>query len=251
MTPMPSTGIPLETVPLERLRPHPRNYRQHPPDQLAHIIQSIEAHGVYRNVVVAEDYTILAGHGVAKALAQMQRTEVTVFRLPVPPNSPQALKLLAGDNEIGHLAEVDDRLFTELLKEVKELDPAGLLGTGYDEMMLTNLVFITRTDAELADMNEAAAWADAGMPDYENGFVPFKVVVSFRSPQEREQWCGKVGLTQFMQKQEKMWACWWPPKQREDLGSLRYEKAQAEPMPPATMASSDGGQTVAQEAPIS
>jgi hypothetical protein len=159
------TGIPLETVPLGQLKAHPRNYRQHPPDQLAHIIRSIEEHGVYRNIVVAEDYTILAGHGVVKALTQMQRPTATVFRLPVAADSPQALKLLAGDNEIGHLAEVDDRMFTELLKEVKELDPAGLLGTGYDEMMLTNLVFVTRTEQEIADHNQAAAWADAGMPD--------------------------------------------------------------------------------------
>jgi hypothetical protein len=217
-------ALPLESVQLVLLKPHPRNYRQHPPDKLAHIIASIEAHGVYRNVVVAIDYTILAGHGVVKALTQMGRTEVTVFRLPIQPDSPQALKLLAGDNEIGHLAEVDDRMFTELLKEVKDLDPAGLLGTGFDDMMLTNLVFVTRTEQEIADHNQAAAWADAGMPEYENGFIPFKIVISFRTEADREQFALQAALY-FSRKEAKLWACWWPPREREDLASLRFEKA--------------------------
>jgi hypothetical protein len=220
------SGIPLETVALSRLKPHPRNYREHPEDQLAHIIRSIEEHGVYRNVVVAQDYTILAGHGVCKALGRMGRTEVTVFRLMVAPDSPQALKLLAGDNEIGHLAEVDDRLFTELLREVKDLDPTGLLGTGYDEMMLANLVFVTRTEAEIADQNEAAAWADAGMPNYENGFIPWKIVVSFRSEEDRQKFAESAALY-FSRKEAKMWACWWPAREREDLSALKFEKTEA------------------------
>jgi hypothetical protein len=222
--PAPTPSIPLEVVPLERLQTHKRNYRQHPPDQIAHIIHSIETHGVYRNVVVANDDTILAGHGVVKALRQMGRTTVSVYRLPLPPDHPQALKLLAGDNEIGHLAEVDDRLFTELLKEVHELDPDGLLGTGYDEMMLTNLVFVTRTEQEIADHNQAAAWADAGMPDYENGFIPWKIIVSFRTEADRVKFAEQVGLY-FSRKEAKMWACWWPAREREDLSSVRYEKA--------------------------
>jgi hypothetical protein len=222
--PVLASGIPLETVPISQLKPHPRNYRQHPPDQLAHIIRSIEEHGVYRNVVVAEEYTILAGHGVVKALRQMGRSEVTVFRLPVPPDCPQALKLLAGDNEIGHLAEVDDRMFTELLKEVKELDPTGLLGTGYDEMMLTNLVFVTRTEQEIADHNQAAAWADAGMPEYENGFIPWKIIISFRTEEDRQKFAEQAGLY-FSRKEAKMWAAWWPAREREDLSSVRFEKA--------------------------
>lgn len=53
----------IEHVDPKRLKPHPRNYRGHPDDQLAHIERSIRDNGVYRNVLVARDYTILAGHG--------------------------------------------------------------------------------------------------------------------------------------------------------------------------------------------
>ena len=43
---------------LADLKPHPKNYRSHPPAQLEHIKSSLEQHGVYRNVVVARDNTI-------------------------------------------------------------------------------------------------------------------------------------------------------------------------------------------------
>ena len=217
-----TAAIPVEIVLLSDLKPHPRNYRTHPPDQLAHIIRSIEEHGIYRNVVVARDYTILAGHGVVKALTQMGRTEVPVMRLPIDPDSPQALKVLAGDNEIGHLAEVDDRMFTEILKEIKDL--GELMGTGYDDMMLANLVYVTRPESEIADFDEAAAWADAGMPEFANGAAPFKLVVSFRSEADRAEFAEKFEL-RILKREAKTWATWWPYRGPEDHSALRFEAA--------------------------
>lgn len=241
-------GIPVEVVALADLKPHPRNYRTHPPDQLAHIIKSIEEHGVYRNVVVAQDYTILAGHGVCKALAQMGRDQVPVLRLPIAPDSPQALKVLAGDNEIGHLAQVDDRLFTEILKEVKELD--SLLGTGFDEMMLANLVYVTRPEGEIGDRDQAAEWAGAGMPDYADGGIPFKLTISFRTKEDRLRFIAEHGLRVRTQGETALcWMTWWPYREQEDTSAVRFEQA-TEPMPPAVMASSDRGQTAAQKAPV-
>ena len=57
----------IETIDIEKLIPHPDNYKEHPDQQLDHIIRSIEDHGFYRNVVIAKDNTILAGHGVVLA----------------------------------------------------------------------------------------------------------------------------------------------------------------------------------------
>lgn len=53
-----------EMIEIQTLKPHPRNYRTHPEDQIAHLIESISKHGFYRNVVIAKEGTILAGHGV-------------------------------------------------------------------------------------------------------------------------------------------------------------------------------------------
>lgn len=209
-----------ETVAIADLKSHPRNYRQHPADQLEHIITSINEHGFYRNVVIARDNTILAGHDVVKACQQIGLDSVPVVRLDVDPESPQALKVLTGDNEISHLGEIDDRLLSELLKEIKDFDPVGLLGTGYDEMMLANLVMVTRPASEIADINEAAQWV--GMPEYEGGEGypnASKVVVNFRNEIDRAEFARVLGITMT----GKTDTTWWPAKERNDLASVRFE----------------------------
>jgi ParB-like chromosome segregation protein Spo0J len=211
--------MPVEVVAIDRLKPHPRNYRTHPPDQLAHIVRSIEEHGIYRNIVVARDYTILAGHGVVRALTQMKRTEAPVLRLPIDPDSPQALKLLAGDNEIGHLAEIDDRMFTEILKEIRDL--GELLGTGYDDMMLQNLIYVTQPADAIRD---DTAWAEAGMPEYANGALALKLIVSFRSEADRERFATEFNL-RILKREAATWATWWPWREAQDAASLRFEGA--------------------------
>ena len=206
-----------ETVSLAELRPHPRNYREHPDDQLEHLIESIREHGLYRNIAIARDGTILAGHGVAKAARKMGLETIPVLRLDLDPDDPRALKLLAGDNEIANLAEIDDRALTELLREVKEFDVDGLLGTGYDEQQLANLLMVTRPKNEIEDFNEAAEWI--GMPDFEPDIAPLKMVVSFRSEEDREKFVEFLGISVT----GKTKSIWWPAKERRDLGSIRFE----------------------------
>jgi hypothetical protein len=205
---------------IDTLKSHPKNYREHPDDQLAHIIHSIETNGLYRNIVVANDYTILAGHGVVKACKKMGITEVPIIHLDIEPDSSQALKILTGDNEVGRLAEVDDRELSEILKEIKVTDMDELLGTGYDAMMLANLAMVTRPASEIANVNEAAEWI--GLPDYEPKEDVYKVVMSFRNAEDRNQF---VDLCDIPQGNENSltWSCWWPQKKKEDVSSLKYE----------------------------
>lgn len=224
---MSDSGFPAEEiVALDQLRPHPRNYRAHPADQVEHLARSIAEHGLYRNVVLAQDNTLLAGHGVVEALRQLGRETVRAVRLPIPSDSPAALKVLTGDNEIEHLAEQDDRALSELLKELADFDPAALLGTGYDQAMLANLVMVTRPASEIKDMDEAAHWA--GMPDYGEPQVEIKLVVSFDAPEKREKFMEQIGLDHTHYKYGDTWSTWWPPRDREDLISLRFESGDDE-----------------------
>jgi hypothetical protein len=209
-----------ETVNIKDLRPHPRNYRGHPADQLNHIMESIKEHGFYRNIVIAKDGTILAGHGVVQAAAKMGIDTVPVIRLDVEPNEARALKVLAGDNEIGKLGEIDDRALSEILKEIKDFDLDGLLGTGYDEMMLANLVMVTRPASEIADFDEAAAWV--GMPDYEDGDTQkIKVIISFPDEDSREKFVDSIQL-RIDKKQKEAWSTRWPFTERTDTASIRF-----------------------------
>jgi hypothetical protein len=213
----------LEQVKLTELRPHPENYRDHPPDQIEHLTASLEEHGFYRNIVIARDGTILAGHGIAKAAELRGDTTVPARRLDIDPDSPQALRILTGDNELGRLAEVDDRQLTELLKRVQESD-AGLLGTGVDEMMLANLLTITRTAAEIPDFDAAAEWI--GMPDYEADEKPWKMVLSFQTEAERTEFVATHDdiTPQYARPGSPTWSGWWPVRTgtRTD-SSVKYE----------------------------
>jgi len=210
-------------VPLDELHEHPRNYRAHSDEQLRHLEQSIREHGFYRNVVIANDSTILAGHGVVRAARRVGLASVRCVRLDVAPDSPAALKLLVADNELARFAGFDDRQLSELLKEVSDFDVAGLLGTGYDEAQLANLIYVTRPRSEIREYQDAAAWV--GLPEFESGDAPARLVVSFASEDDRATFMQQIGATVVQQRNGRTWSIWWPEREREDAGALRFDDA--------------------------
>lgn len=203
------------------LKPHPRNYREHPEDEIQHIIRSIEEHGFYRNIILARDYTILAGHGVVQAARQMGQQQVPALRLDLDPDSAPALRILIGDNEIGHLGMPNDRLLSDLLKELKEAAPEGLRGTGFDEQMLSALVFITRPEGEIRSKAEAGQWV--GMPEFGDTPTMYDLHIRFSSAQDREQFVEQINL-RIDKRERSAWQTRWPWSERDDLKSLRFEK---------------------------
>jgi hypothetical protein len=210
----------VEEMPLAHLKEHPRNYQQHPDDELDQIIASIQEHGIYRNFVVAKDNTILAGHGVVRALKKMGYTTGPGIRVPYMPDDRRALKLLIGDNEIRHLAERDDRLLTELLRSLADAD--DLLGTGYDEMMLANLAFVTRPSDEIADMDAASHWV--GMPEYDmDDASRIAVIVNFVNDEDKQEFCRILGL-EFSRigRTGPTKSVWWPRRAEEDMQSVNF-----------------------------
>jgi ParB-like nuclease domain len=210
-----------DTVDIGELRPHPRNYRAHPPDQLEHICRSIELHGFYRNVVIARDGTVLAGHGVVEAARRLGRSAVPVYRLDVAPNSTAALQVLAGDNEISRLAEIDDRALTELLRELSETDGLdALLGTGFDELSLAALALVTRPASELADFDAAGEWA--GLPDFAAGDPVPSLTVKFETEDDRTKLLADLGI-EHVSRAGGGWSCWWPDRPLADTTAVRFE----------------------------
>jgi hypothetical protein len=224
--PVAPAPYPVELARLDTLRSHPRNYRTHPEEQLEHIAASIRQHGFYRNVVVTEDGTILAGHGVTAAARKMGYLELPVIRLSIDPMSPAALRLLAGDNEIGRRAEIDDRGLSEILRDLKALDIHGLLGTGYDAAMLANLVFITRPESEIPDAGAAAAWA--GMPDFAPEADAPSLVVRFDAAEKREEFLRLIGVAIIHKKQGAVWSVWWPERAKDRPRDVAFVEATAD-----------------------
>jgi hypothetical protein len=210
-----------ELVSLDQLKPHPRNYREHPDDQLDHIEASLRQNGQYRNIVCAKDWTILAGHGVHKTMVErLKWKEARVIRLPISPNGAAALRVLAGDNETGRRAIVDDRALSMILKEVGQADVDGLKGTGYDERMLANLLYVTRNGDEIASFDAAAAWA--GMPDHDPGPTKWACVVAFESEEARAAFLEEAGVG-LMRAREgaRVWSGVYPARPHDDLRSVK------------------------------
>lgn len=221
----PAIDFVAEVADASSLRAHPRNYKTHPGDQLDHIAASILEHGFYKNVVTAIDGTVLAGHGVWEAATKRLGYEkIPIRRLKIAADSKAALKIIAADNELPLFAERDDRMLTEMLKEIRDADDKGLLGTGYDEKMLAALLINTRPASEIKNINEASEWV--GMPDYEAGEIPIKLVITFKSEKDRKKFVDAqkmkidkiAGLT---------WSTRWPWTEREDAASVRFEAGAA------------------------
>jgi DNA modification methylase len=120
----------IETVAIDSLRPHPRNYRSHPQAQIEHLEASLREYGWARNVVVASDGVILAGHGIVEAARRRGETTVPVHRLALKSTDPKAEKFMVLENEVSRLADDDDAQLAALLKGLA--DEGELLGTGYD-----------------------------------------------------------------------------------------------------------------------
>lgn len=172
-------------IPIADLKPHPRNYRRHPPDQLEELRIRLRQLGAYKNVVATEgDHVLLAGHGIIEA-AQLEGMEEFPAKLvPFHHESPQALKILAGDNAADWLAEDDDRLWADLFMEIKDSD-LGLAGSGITDEALTMFLFTTRTSDEIPDVDVAAEYV--GMPKWEVGTDPYSIRLDFDTPEEREE----------------------------------------------------------------
>lgn len=215
----------IEMIDVDELKPHPDNYRHHGAEQINHIIASLQANGFYRNLVIAEDNTILAGHGVLIASKQIGHKKVPCRRIPIAPNSSQALRIVVGDNEIAKLGEVDDRKLTEILRQIDKEIEDGLAGTGFDKMQLANLVMVTRHADEIADFEAAKEWV--GLPSYETKDETRReellIEISFQSAADRDRFIKESGLKIATRMGERKWSTMWPFRERHDVGAVKFE----------------------------
>jgi ParB-like chromosome segregation protein Spo0J len=206
----------IEQVPIESLKPHPKNYRNHPQQQIEHLAASIAEFGFYRNIITCNDYTILAGHGLTQAAAFAGISFVPVLKLGLNAFDVKALKLLAIDNEVDHLGDSDMRQLSEVLKEI--LSDDNLFGTGYDEAKLENLLLVSRSKAEVDSFSPESEWGD--LLEFDRTKQNPKLIVNFESETDRQDFASALGLTLT----EKQKAMWWPVKERKKVAHLKYEE---------------------------
>lgn len=121
-------------VDIDSVCQHPANYNN---GDLDAITASIETNGMYRPLYVqASTGQILAGNHTWAACKALGATLVPVVTLDVDDHT--AKRIMLADNRTADLGVYDDGLLLTLLTSLNE--SAGLIGTGYDDDDLIELV---------------------------------------------------------------------------------------------------------------
>jgi ParB/Sulfiredoxin domain len=81
--PAPSAGrkLAVDYVPIDQLKPDPRNTRVHSKKQIRQIARCIESFGFNVPVLVGANLNVIAGHGRVLAAKHLGLTEVPTIRL--------------------------------------------------------------------------------------------------------------------------------------------------------------------------
>ena len=116
-------GQKMEVVYLSpgELIPYEKNAKQHPPEQIEHIANSIKRFGWQQPIVVDRDNVVIIGHGRLAAAKELKLEEVpVVYADQLSDEDVKALRL--ADNKTNESSWIDSFLSEELA----ELDIAGI-----------------------------------------------------------------------------------------------------------------------------
>lgn len=111
----------LEQAPLTSLRPYPNNARTHDVKQVRQIARSIERFGFTNPVLVADDLTIIAGHGRVEAANRLGLETVPIIRLSHLSPEERRAYILA-DNKLALNAGWDQEMLAIELQGLADLN---------------------------------------------------------------------------------------------------------------------------------
>ena len=158
-------------VPLAQIDPHPGNYNQHPPGQVAVLAESLRVFGQVRTVALQRQptgrYTAVAGHGVIEGARAAGLPAVAATLIPEDWPPAKVLAYLAADNETGRQAEPDTVALAALVRQVQDSDAAlAALAAGGAERLAELREGETDAGATQPFVQRlpATAWALVGVP---------------------------------------------------------------------------------------
>ena len=126
-----------DRFPIESLRPYANNARTHSKKQIRQIAESIKRFGFTNPVLIADDNTIIAGHGRVEAARSIGMSEVPVRKLSHLSQDEVRAYILA-DNKLAENAGWDRDLLAIEMQGLIDLDfDIELLGFSTTEIDLT------------------------------------------------------------------------------------------------------------------
>ncbi len=136
ITPQACPAAQVEMWQVADLVPYAKNARQHPPEQIDQIAASMERFGFTIPMLVAEDGTIIAGHGRLMAAAQLGLAEVPVMVARGWSEEDRRLYTLA-DNRLAEIAEWDPEMLRIEIGELREdfgIEDMSLIGFSAEDL---------------------------------------------------------------------------------------------------------------------
>src|SRR5579863_2470034 len=138
-----TAGAPqIEWVPIESIRPNPKNPRTHSKKQIRQIAASIRKFGFLNPLIVDDENTILAGHGRLEGARLAGMAQVPIVRFGHLSEAQKRAYVIA-DNKIAEQAGWDRELLSIELGELVELLPIEGLDvsiTGFETAEIDSLL---------------------------------------------------------------------------------------------------------------
>ena len=129
------TRLEVENVNIKELELHPDNVRH---GDIGAIMQSLEAHGQFRAIVVQKSrMRVCAGNHTTQAARLLGWDAIAAHVLDV--DDDQALRILLADNQTSDMAQNDPAILTDLLESLIHSE-FGLTGTGFTGEDLDDLI---------------------------------------------------------------------------------------------------------------
>jgi ParB-like chromosome segregation protein Spo0J len=134
-------GIPIfcrfdKLVDASKLRPNPVNPYKHPKDQIDRLVAVIKANG-WRNPVIVSKRSGLITKGHARHTAGLQLADTAPVEIQDYASEQKERDDLLADNQISELAERDDVLLIELLKDASSIQ---LTAAGFAQQEIEGLM---------------------------------------------------------------------------------------------------------------
>jgi DNA modification methylase len=125
-------ALTITHVPLDRLKPDPKNARVHSRKQIRQIAASIETFGFNVPILIDAGFNIIAGHGRFSACRHLGWNEVPAIRIDHLTEAQKRAFMLT-DNRLTEIAVWDDRLLAEQLQALASADlDFDIETTGFD-----------------------------------------------------------------------------------------------------------------------
>jgi ParB family chromosome partitioning protein len=185
----------MNQIPIALLKPHPKNKEFFPdalPENLwQELVEDVRENGIINPLIVAPDYTVLAGHLRLEAAKKAGATHVPVNIMDIDPESDEAVELLIKDNLLRrHLNDMQVVKLIGTLKERYGVKPGrpytGKNGTEKHEMIAQLTGLSKRRVQQLDKLNYLIPELQALVSSGEMGTTT-AYELAFLSPETQKQ----------------------------------------------------------------